>query len=175
MVAVTPRPPPRGRSFEARSSTHASAAHPFDLHPNAPRPRVARRALAPMLALLATTLATTLLFALSGVAVAASSASPEDIVLVEGATYRARLKLSFLQCLASRDRIGKKFGRSGFTSVRVFMSARELPLDWPTPFRSKAGSCERYAEGRWSRPSIPRKRPSSIESWWVARPAVLAR
>jgi hypothetical protein len=110
-----------------------------------------------------------LAFPWCGAAFAASSAGPEEIVLVEGATYRARLKLSFLQCLASRDRIGKRFGRGGFTSVRVFMSARELPRDWPVPFRAKAGGCERYAEGTWSRPSIPRKRPSSVESWWVAR------
>jgi hypothetical protein len=110
------------------------------------------------------------MFPLRGAALAASSAGPEDIVLIEGATYRARLKLSLLQCLASRERIGKKFGRSGFTSVRVFMSARELPSDWPLPFRSRAGRCERYAEGTWSRPSIPLERPSSVESWWVARP-----
>lgn len=111
-----------------------------------------------------------LMLPLRGAAFAASRAASEDIVLIEGATYRARLKLSFFQCLASRDRIGKKLGRTGFTSVRVFMSASELPRDWPVPFRSKAGGCERYAEGTWSRPSIPRKRPSSIESWWVARP-----
>lgn len=92
-------------------------------------------------------------------------------MLIEGATYRARLKLSFFQCLASRDRIGKKLGRSGFGDVRVFMSARELPRDWPQPFRARAGGCERYAEGTWSRPTTPRRRPSSIESWWVARPA----
>lgn len=110
-----------------------------------------------------------LMFALRGAALAASSAAPADMVLIEGATYRARLKLSFLQCLASRDRIGRKLGRSGFSSVRVFMSARELPRDWPAPFRSKAGGCERYAEGTWSRPSRPLERPSSIESWWVAR------
>jgi hypothetical protein len=111
-----------------------------------------------------------LMFPFRGAALAASSAGPEHIVLIEGATYRARLKLSFLQCLASRDRIGKKFGRGGFTSVRVFMSARELPGDWPAPYRPRAGGCERYAEGTWSRASTPRKRPSSIESWWVARP-----
>jgi hypothetical protein len=121
-----------------------------------------------MVALLLATLL--LMFPLRSVALAASSAGPEDIVLLEGATYRARLKLSFLQCFASRDRIGRKLGRSGFSGVRVFMSARELPGDWPAPFRSKAGGCERYAEGTWARPSTPRKRPTSIESWWVAGP-----
>jgi hypothetical protein len=101
----------------------------------------------------------------------AASAAADDIVLIEGATYRARLKLGFLQCLASRDRIGRKLGKSGFSGVRVFMSARELPPDWPPAFRSRAGGCERYAEGVWARPTLPRRRPSSIESWWVARPA----
>jgi hypothetical protein len=110
-------------------------------------------------------------FPLRGAAGAASAAATKDIVLVEGATYRARLKLSFFQCLASRARIGRKFGRSGFTRVRVFMSARELPPDWPVPFRARAGGCERYAEGVWSRPSVPLERPSSIEAWWLARPA----
>jgi hypothetical protein len=110
-------------------------------------------------------------FPLRGVALAESSAATEDIVLMEGATYRARLKLSGFQCLASRDRIRKKFGRSGFTSVRVFMSARELPPDWPASFRAKAGGCERYAEGVWSQESTPLERPSCIESWWEARSA----
>ena len=103
--------------------------------------------------------------------VALAASASDDIVLSEGATYRARLKLSFLQCLASRDRIGRKLGRSGFSNVRVYMSARELPPDWPALFRPRAGGCERYAEGVWSRPSLPRKRPGSIESWWVAEPA----
>jgi hypothetical protein len=129
--------------------------------------RQRRLALESVLALLLTV--PLLMFPLRGAALAASSAGPADMVLIEGATYRARLKLSFLQCLASRARIGKKLGRSGFSSVRVFMSARELPRDWPAPFRSKAGGCERYAEGTWARPSRPLERPSSIESWWVAR------
>jgi len=132
-------------------------------------PSCARRL--PLASLLAFVLTTLLLVPLRREALAAD-AGADDIILVEGATYRARLKLSFLQCFASRDRIGKKLGRTGFSSVRVFMSANELPGDWPAPFRSKAGGCERYAEGTWARPSIPRKRPSSIEAWWVARPTL---
>jgi hypothetical protein len=91
-----------------------------------------------------------------------------DIVLTNGVTYRARLRLNFLQCLASEDRIARKFGDGGFAGVRVFMSSRELPSDWPQQFRSKAGSCERYAEGVWAKPTMPRRRPSSIDAWWVA-------
>jgi hypothetical protein len=91
-----------------------------------------------------------------------------DIVLTNGVTYRARLRLSFFQCLASEDRIARKFGDGGFAGVRVFMSSRELPPDWPEQFRSKAGSCERFAEGVWAKPTMPRRRPSSIDAWWVA-------
>lgn len=122
-------------------------------------------------ALFAAALSAVLVLSTATSAVAASAASSDDIVLIEGATYRARLRLSFLQCLASRDRIGKKLDHGGFSGVRIFMSARELPPDWPAPFRSRAGGCERYAEGVWARPSTPRKRPSSIEAWWIARPA----
>lgn len=109
------------------------------------------------------------------VAAAAPSARDENIVLIQGATYRARLKLSFLQCFASRGKIARKLGASGFSGVRVFMSARELPRDWPAALRSKAGACERHAEGVWARPTAPRERPSSIDSWWVARPAPPSR
>jgi hypothetical protein len=91
-----------------------------------------------------------------------------DIVLTNGVTYRARLRLNFFQCLASEDRIARKFGDGGFAGVRVFMSSHELPSDWPQEFRSKAGSCERFAEGVWSKPTMPRRRPSSIDAWWVA-------
>jgi thiol-disulfide isomerase/thioredoxin len=95
-----------------------------------------------------------------------------DIVLTNGVTYRARLRLNFFQCLASEDRIARKFGDGGFVGVHVFMSARDLPADWPEQFRSKAGSCERYAEGVWARPTMPRRRPSSIDAWWVAAAGV---
>jgi hypothetical protein len=98
----------------------------------------------------------------------AGSAGSQPIVLTQGETYRARLKLGFFQCLASRDRIERKLEGGGFAGVRVFTSARDLPADWPARFRSRAGSCERYAEGVWARPTTPRRRPSSIESWWVA-------
>jgi hypothetical protein len=108
--------------------------------------------------------------AFSGVARAedAGTDPAADIVLTNGVTYRARLRLNFFQCLASEDRIARKFGDGGFAGVRVFMSADQLPPDWPEQFRSKAGSCERYAEGVWARPSMPRRRPSSIDAWWVA-------
>jgi hypothetical protein len=94
--------------------------------------------------------------------------SPTAIVLTQGVTYRARLRLGFFECLASRDRIEKKLGSGGFSQVRVFMSKRDLPQDWPPGYRRKSGSCERYAEGVWARPTMPRKRPSSIDAWWVA-------
>jgi len=94
----------------------------------------------------------------------------ESIVLTEGATYRARLKLSFFQCFASEERIQRRFAKGGFSQVKVFMSKRELPPDWPARYRSAAGSCERYAEGVWSRPTMPRTPPSSVEAWWVVPP-----
>jgi hypothetical protein len=112
------------------------------------------------------------LAALVTFAPAASAANDTAVpVLAEGATYRARLRLGFFQCLAPRDSIGKKLSGSGFANVRVFMSRRELPADWPSAFRSKAGSCERYAEGVWKRPTTPRRKPSSIDAWWMASPA----
>lgn len=99
----------------------------------------------------------------------AQAAAPgTSIVLTQGTTYRARLRLSFFQCLASKDRIRGKLQGSGFSDVRVFTSKGQLPADWPPQFRGRAGSCERYAEGIWSRPTMPRARPSSIEAWWVA-------
>jgi hypothetical protein len=101
----------------------------------------------------------------------AAPAASQPIVLTQGATYRARLKLGFFQCLASRDRIERKLEGGGFADVRVFTAARDLPADWPARFRSRAGSCERYAEGVWARPTTPRHRPTSIESWWVASSA----
>jgi hypothetical protein len=100
-------------------------------------------------------------------AAAASDPSPA-IILTEGVSYRARLKLGFFQCLASRERIERKLGGGGFAKVRVFMSSGDLPADWPARYRSKRGSCERYAEGIWARPTMARKRPASIDAWWSA-------
>lgn len=115
-------------------------------------------------------LATCALLVFEGEPAPAQAAAPGGrILLTQGATYRARLRLSFFQCLASRDRIRRKLQGSGFSEVQVFTASRELPADWPAQFRGRAGSCERYAEGIWSRPSTPRARPSSIEAWWVAR------
>lgn len=105
---------------------------------------------------------------------ARSTAQPEQasahVTLTEGAVYRARLSLSFFQCFASEERIAKKLSGAGFAGVRVFMSSRELPRDWPARYRSRAGGCERYAEGTWARPTTPRKRPSSIDAWWQVTP-----
>ena len=103
-----------------------------------------------------------------------AAAADATILLTRGTTYRARLSLSFFQCFASKDRIGRKLGGSGFENVRVFMSARELPADWPAQFRARAGACERYAEGVWARPTMPRHRPSSIDTWWIAQAPVAA-
>jgi hypothetical protein len=111
--------------------------------------------------------------ALLAPAVALAAPSPPDtVVLSEGATYRARLKLSFFQCLASKERILRRFAKGGFSKVEIFMSKRELPADWPAQYRSAAGSCERYAEGVWTRPSVPRSRPSSVDAWWVVPPSI---
>ena len=124
------------------------------------RARTMRRSLPVFLALLLAPL-----LALAG------PSESSAIVLTEGATYRARLKLSFFQCFASEERIRRRFAKGGFSQVKVFMSRRELPQDWPARYRSAAGSCERYAEGVWSRPTMPRTPPSSVESWWVVPPS----
>jgi hypothetical protein len=110
-----------------------------------------------------------LVIALAGASIASAAPAASSITLVQGATYRARLRLSFFQCLASESTIRRKLAGSGFAETRVFMSARELPADWPAQFRRKAGSCERYAEGVWVKSTMPRDRPSSIESWWIKR------
>jgi hypothetical protein len=100
---------------------------------------------------------------------AAALLNGESVVLSRGATYRARLKLNFFQCFASRSKIVKKLRERGFTAVRLFMSMRELPSDWPTPFRHKAGHCERYAEATWTRDTRQQKRPSAIEKLWLLK------
>lgn len=133
-----------------------------------PRPRPARRTSQPVRAALLLALATLLPGTLvTGTAKAARETAAAGIQLTEGATYRARLRPSFFQCLASEARIIRHFAAGGFTQVRVFMSPRELPSDWPAQYRAKAGSCARYAEGVWARPTTERRRPSSIESWWA--------
>lgn len=99
--------------------------------------------------------------------VSAALLSGETVLLSRGVTYRARLKLNFFQCFASRSKIVKKLQERGFGAVRLFMSARELPSDWPRPFRGKAGACERYAEATWTRNTRQQKRPSAIEKLWL--------
>ena len=100
---------------------------------------------------------------------AAALLGGETVLLSRGATYRARLKLNFLQCFASRSKIVEKLQERGFSAVRLFMSARELPGDWPSPFRRRAGHCERYAEATWTRDTRRQKRPSAIEKLWLLR------
>lgn len=105
----------------------------------------------------------------SGASRGAPLLNGESVLLSRGATYRARLKLSFFQCFASRSKIVKKLEERGFSAVRLFMSKRELPDDWPSPFRRKAGSCERYAEATWTRGTRQQKRPSAIEKLWLSK------
>lgn len=56
-----------------------------------------------------------------------------------------------------------------YPAVRLFMSARELPGDWPDPFRRRAGSRERYAEAPWTRNTRQQKRPNAIEKLWLLK------
>jgi hypothetical protein len=100
-------------------------------------------------------------------AAAAAVLNGKTLVLRQGATYRARLKLSFFQCFAPQSKIAKKLGERGFSGVRVFTSARQLPGDWPSQFRDKVGSCERYAQGTWARKTGSHSRPSAIEKLWL--------
>jgi hypothetical protein len=93
----------------------------------------------------------------------------DTVLLSRGATYRARLKLNFFQCFASRSKIVRKLQERGFSAVRLFMSTRELPGDWPRAFRSKSGHCERYAEATWTRDTRQQKRPSAIEKVWLLK------
>ena len=100
---------------------------------------------------------------------AAALLNGDTVLLSRGATYRARLKLNFFQCFASRSKIVKKLQGRGFSAVRLFMSALELPGDWPRAFRAKAGHCERYAEATWTRDTRQQKRPSAIEKLWLLK------
>jgi len=107
---------------------------------------------------------------LAPAAALAGQSGPAPVILTEGATYRARLKLSFFQCFASEERILRRFAKGGFSNVKIFMSKRELPADWPAQYRGAAGSCERYAEGVWIRPTVPRTPPSTVDAWWMVPP-----
>jgi hypothetical protein len=97
---------------------------------------------------------------------ASSSAAPtvSEVRLIHGGRYRARLRLGFVDCLATRGEIRTVVGGRGFARVQVFMSARELPADWPLQYRSKVGHCERYIEGTWRGITTTRKCPPNIDA-----------
>src|SRR5262249_35090492 len=90
-----------------------------------------------------------------------------DLSLLPGTTYRARLALGFIQCLASRDQIAQVFEQLGFINVRAFTDVAELPADWPHAHRAAHGSWARWAEGTWTGPPRVMTRPIELDAAWA--------
>jgi len=61
--------------------------------------------------------------------------------------YRAQVRLSFLEAIASNDRIAEELRKHGFVDVTVLGSGRD-----------------RIAEGRWPSPDVTAEMPDRISS-----------
>jgi len=92
----------------------------------------------------------------------------DPIALETGARYRARLRLSGMETMASAGMIAAKFEELGFTGVRVYMTASELPSDWPQETIAGATPNNRFLEGGWGQASLAMPKPDQIEKAWRA-------
>lgn len=95
---------------------------------------------------------------------------PNQIELKQGKTYRARLQLSGLEKLGSREQIAASFAEIGFSQVKVYMRDTELPggtMGWPGAPNADSGA--RWAEGVWQRgDSVVDKPPQVVEAMAVS-------
>lgn len=100
--------------------------------------------------------------------VPAGAVLPNPAPLMQGRRYKARLELSGLESLASRETVKNQFESLGFANVVVYMSANELPPGWPQLALANATSRSRWAEGTWNQPSQSISRPPQIQNAWTA-------
>jgi hypothetical protein len=86
--------------------------------------------------------------------------------LQQGQRYRAKLELSGFETMASAAMIANQFQTLGFSNPTVYMSAGELPQDWPALTAVNAGPNSRFIEATWSKPTNTIPRPPQIQLAW---------
>ncbi len=94
----------------------------------------------------------------------------DPMSLEQGKKYRARLELSGLERLASREQLASAFAAQGFEGVNAFLSARELPGDWPVITSQAPTENTRWVEGVFARDStrVARSEVPAIRQVWEA-------
>ena len=100
-----------------------------------------------------------------------------DINLIKDTTYRSWFQIDapFVATKAMiRSEVIKGLTEQGFADVRVWMSASELPADWPNSAKGSVPGTTAWIEGRWTKETGAY--PSSGDGWkavnyWVHKPA----
>lgn len=89
--------------------------------------------------------------------------------------YRARLRVHdggvppFLST-STREGLQAALQALGFANVTVYMTASELPSNWPSSTVQNAGPMDRWFQAQWTQPSVSLPRPPDIQSIWIASP-----
>lgn len=93
---------------------------------------------------------------------------PDPALLIQGQRYKARLQLSGLEGLASRDMVKNSFQELGFSNVVVYTNRNEVPPGWPQAALANADNGSRWAEGTWTATTQTVAKPRQIQNAWTA-------
>lgn len=87
--------------------------------------------------------------------------------------YRGRLQLMAslppFSSASDEETLGKALVAMGFADVRVFMTVKDLPADWPQSTMLNPAPGTRWFQGMWLGPSVKLPRPPNVESMWMTR------
>lgn len=101
----------------------------------------------------------------------------DPLRLTQGDYYRARMLLVGRTAFpftnnVTEEVLGKSLAAMGFADVRVFMTLKDLPSDWPASTTVNAVEGTRWFQGMWQGPSMSLPRPLTIEAiWGTPRPS----
>lgn len=99
----------------------------------------------------------------------------DPLQLQQGQFYRARMlalgTAPPFSTVADEITIGQGLVTLGFADVRVFMTIKDLPGDWPASqiVAPTAAATARWFQGVWQGPNVVLPRPLSIQAMWPSQ------
>lgn len=94
---------------------------------------------------------------------------PNPAPLVQNTRYVARLELTGLDKLGTRDQIRQMLESQGFQNVTVYMTEQEVPAGvFPAAALQNITGGSRWVVGMWGQASQSFQKPAQIQAAWVA-------
>lgn len=94
--------------------------------------------------------------------------APRTLEAVQGALYRAVFLVPVPRAFVTPELARERVEAAGISHAKVYLTAEDLPADWPRTARYTDGAdgWYLYAEGRWEAPSATVPLPDAAVQVW---------